>query len=122
VEPIPEPDPKPNKKTARAKRQPKRPPAPALATAASIAEETRLIGRARKALGTGDNAAALAIAAEHAQQFPSGQFTQEREAVRTRAHCNRGDANAQNAAEKFLAKWPKSPYAAKVRGSCKLEN
>ncbi len=120
AEPAPEPKPK---KIARAKPRPKHLPAPvpALATASSIAEEMRLIGRARKALGAGDNAAAVAIAAEHAQRFPSGQLTQERDAVRVRARCNRGDANARGAAEKFLARWPKSPYAAQVRGSCKLE-
>jgi len=120
-EPAPEPEPASAKKISRAKRptQPESHAAPA--TAASIEEEMGVIGRANKALRAGDNAAAIGIAAEHAERFPKGQLVQEREAVRVRASCNRGDATARNDAETFLTRWPKSPYAAKVRASCKLE-
>ena len=50
----------------------------------TLAEESALVGRARKALGT-DPASALATVEEHARRFPHGELAPERDYVRVSA-------------------------------------
>ena len=64
--------------------------------------ELALLSRARAALNAGRYDEALAIASEHAQQFPSGVLAPERRAVASRARCRmaaaeRGDEEAVRA-------------------------
>ena len=68
----------------------------------SLAAELALLSRARAALNAGRYDEALAIASEHAQQFPSGVLAPERRAVASRARCRmaaaeRGDEEAVRA-------------------------
>lgn len=91
----------------------------AKARAASIQSELELIRRAQKHLHRGEDAAALALLAEHARRFPNGVLTQERDASRVSALCQAGDVVAARAlAEQFLQRSPQSPFADRVRNSC----
>jgi hypothetical protein len=110
-EDVPDPAPKP-----RAKRKVE---APALSPADSLREERALIARASDALRDGDGAAALAAVKEHQRRFPDGLLIEERSAARVQALCALGrTADGTSAREAFLARWPRSVHAAKVRAAC----
>lgn len=67
-------------------------PRPEQADQDSLAAELALLSRARAALNAGRYDEALAIAAEHAAEFPSGVLAPERRAVASRARCRQGAA------------------------------
>ncbi|GEM_PF-2803185 len=81
--------------------------------------EIMLMAEARAALGSGDAARAVRLFERHAKNFPHGEFSIEREVSWITALCVLAQTStAQIRAEKFLAKYPQSPHAAKVRASC----
>lgn len=94
-------------------------PAPAAPPADSLAAEKALIAAAREALARGDHASALAELAEHAREFPRGQLTEERAALRIEALCA-GNKRAQGRAEAklFLRDHPGATQAARVAAAC----
>jgi hypothetical protein len=95
------------------------PPAPSVA-ARSIQNELELIRTAQKHLHRGDARGALAVLSEHARRYPAGALSEEREASRVFALCGLGDAaGARRHAERFLRRAPNSPFAERVRASCR---
>lgn len=84
-----------------------------------LAGELLLIQRAQRALARGDGAAALDALDAHARAHPRGRLTEERQAARVLALCAVGRADeARAAATRFVARYPTSPHAARVRGAC----
>jgi len=92
---------------------------PELSPADSLRAERALIARANDALRGGDARGALAAVAEHQRRFPSGLLVEERSAARVLALCAAGrTTDGASAREAFLATWPRSVHAAKVRSAC----
>jgi RNA polymerase sigma-70 factor (ECF subfamily) len=89
----------------------------ALPTNSTLAEETRLLREADRALRAGNAEAALAFVDEHAARFPDGILAPERAAERLIALCQSGKADAA-AAGRFLSGRAGSPLAARVRQAC----
>jgi hypothetical protein len=57
--------------------------------------------------------------AEHAAQYPSGALREEREGIRVVALCRAGrEAEGKAAAERFLARSPRSTLVARIRAAC----
>ena len=84
------------------------------------AAELRLISAMQLALRSDRAAQALALAEQHAQGFPRGALVQEREGVRAVARCRLAPSAARGALrESFLARYPSSPYAARVKDACR---
>ncbi|AUX41308.1 hypothetical protein SOCE26_027180 [Sorangium cellulosum] len=101
-------------------RQPPRNPRPAAPAEAAMPEdgvgrEAKLLEQARAAL-TQSPAAALAAVNQHRTEFPRGQLVAEREflAIQVLARLGRAD-EARARAEAFLARFPSSPNADRVR-------
>jgi hypothetical protein len=71
------------------------------------------------ALRSGNPARALAVANEHARRFPSGTLSQEREGARAIARCQLAEPAARASMQSaFEARYPGSPYAARVKAAC----
>jgi RNA polymerase sigma-70 factor (ECF subfamily) len=70
-------------------------------------------------LHAGEAAAALAALDQHARLYPNGFLAEERAGERVLALCDLGrTAEASEAARAFLARYPRSPLAVRVKGSC----
>lgn len=82
---------------------------------ASVADEARLVERARTALAQDDPAAATAALEEHDRVYPGGAFADEARVVRIDVLARTDRAAARTAAEAFLAAHPASPYATGLR-------
>jgi|HubBroStandDraft_2_1064218.scaffolds.fasta_scaffold146108_2 hypothetical protein len=99
-------------------------PKPAAAEAvpvgpSNVGAEAQLLQQAGVALKNGHPAKALSILDEHAASFPHGMLAEEREAERIIVLCVLGRTEeAQMRASVFLEHSPRSPLAARVRGSC----
>lgn len=77
--------------------------------------ELALLQRSQAALDR-DAAAALALAEEHARDYPNGLFTQEREILAIEALLKlRRRPTALARAEAFLERYPESPHSRRVR-------
>jgi hypothetical protein len=98
---------------------PPAPPAPATAPLerSTLADETRLLREADRALRGGSPETAIALLDEHAQRFPDGVLAPERSAERMVALCQLGRADASTAT-RFLANRSSSPLAARIRQAC----
>jgi hypothetical protein len=88
------------------------------ATAEDLESETSLLQRAQRALAGGDPKEALAVLAEHARRFPRGALAVERAGVQAIAACRAGQSRGRLDAERFLARYPTSPMAHRVRSAC----
>jgi hypothetical protein len=85
----------------------------------SLGRETALLLRARAALAKHDAPAALALADEHASQFPNGRLVQERLAVRALAFCALGRLAQARAATRELERIaPRSPHLMRKPMTC----
>jgi hypothetical protein len=109
---VPAPAPAPRHRPA-VRRAPAPPPPPA----ADLAEETRLLRDADKALRAGATAKAISLLDEHAARFPKGALAPERTAERLIVSCELGVAD-QRRVDQFLASRGASPLAARVRRAC----
>jgi outer membrane protein assembly factor BamD (BamD/ComL family) len=68
-----------------------------------------LLSRARKEIADREYGSALALIQKHKQQFPAGQLTEEREALRVKALRGMGrEQDARKAAGEFRERFPKS--------------
>ena len=96
-----------------------RSPEPARAAVASgLAEESRMVIEARRALQAGDFATCLRVLGSAAAAFPDGALAQEREALAIQALARSGQRMAAaKRAQAFLARYPESPHAADVRAA-----
>lgn len=95
-------------------------PAPAQADPQSTLDaELALLTSAKKAINDSDPTRSLAILDEHQRKYPDGILAEERASTRVFALCaaNR-TAEAKTSAQDFLAKYPRSPSAPRVRASC----
>ncbi len=73
------------------------------------ASELALLEPARSSIGRGDYAAALTALGQHRREFPNGQLSQEREALRVRALWGLGQKPAARAAaDAFRKRYPRS--------------
>jgi hypothetical protein len=71
---------------------------------------------ARTALHEGDDARALRLVDDYEKRYPTGTFVQEAEVVRIEALTAEGDREgAEAAGTRFLALYPSSPHAARIR-------
>jgi hypothetical protein len=108
-------------KTRRAKpdRPSPRPAETSSSATSSLAEETRILERARKALADNDAGHALALLDEARERFPQGVLRQERAALRVVALCQTGRQQAgKRAAAAFLQTYPRSAHRARVERAC----
>jgi outer membrane protein assembly factor BamD (BamD/ComL family) len=77
--------------------------------------EIELLRRARNAL-TNRPREAFALTEQHRQQYPSGMFAQERDALAIEALMRSGDmATARSLAERFVREHPNSAHAHRFR-------
>ncbi|MCH9685399.1 MAG: hypothetical protein K0V04_28445 [Deltaproteobacteria bacterium] len=85
----------------------------------TLADENRLLGRARAALIDDQPRRALARLATHAKRYPEGVLAQERRALRAVALCEAGQRDKGAAAARaFLAAHPGAALAPRVRTTC----
>ena len=121
-EPEPEPEadtetePEPvRREVAKAKASPSVREAPT----SDLAEETRLLARARRRLGAASPRDALAPLREHARRFPNGQLTEDRMVLQAQALCESGQADAGRKQAAALRKaFPSSSHLPRVDRAC----
>lgn len=101
------------------------PPSPALATASSDSESSRLaaevavLDRATEALRAGQAARSLQWLAEHERRFPAGRLVDVRKATRVRVLCKLGrEAQARAEAAALRRDHPGSAVARRVPDAC----
>ena len=106
--------------TALSVELPKRAPAPAKSPEGpSLASEVESLREAHTALREGKANEALDALDRDAAPADSSALDQERAAVRIFALCRLGQTDeARQLAGEFLAKWPSSPHAPRVRTAC----
>jgi TolA-binding protein len=96
---------------AKAPRQPTPSAAesPKPSSASTYAVELGLLEPARQSIARGDFGGALGAIAQHQREFPRGQLTEEREALRVRALWGMGQhSQAESAANAFRKRYPRS--------------
>lgn len=106
--------------TAEAATAPAGSAAPAASNASSrdstLTEELAAMDDARRAVASGQSAAALQALDDYASRYPRGRFAQEAFVLRIEALMQRGERGAATAlAHQLLTAYPKSPAARKVR-------
>lgn len=94
-------------------------PEPAAITPERLALETDLIARARAAAVASDDALAIRLLRQHAREYPDGAMVEDRGAWLAIVQCrSSAPQDGREAAARFLAAHPRSPYAARVRLAC----
>jgi hypothetical protein len=107
------------RETARESAEPSPAPPPSARPPNGIEAETPLLQDAQRALREGRGGAALEILEKHDKTFADGALREERLATRVLALCNLGRTDEARAeAARFLREYPRSPLAARVKGSC----
>lgn len=82
-------------------------------------QETQLLQRAQRALGSGNAPLARALLDELAHEFPNGLLLEERAAARILTECALGNvAEARLRASAFETDYPNSVHGERVRASC----
>lgn len=105
--------------TATSTREKPESPPEATSASPSLEVETRALGEVTRALRDGLPEEALRRLAEQERSFARGALHEERAAARVFALCAAGRvAEARGARERFLAAYPQSPSADRVRASC----
>ncbi|HEY3664874.1 MAG TPA: hypothetical protein VGL19_02695 [Polyangiaceae bacterium] len=74
------------------------------------------LSRAQQLLHAGNAAQALSALDQLTQQVPRGALMEERAATRALAQCALGRSGST--ADAFIARYPKSVHAARVRSAC----
>jgi hypothetical protein len=99
--------------------EPVEPRVPPSSAAPSLELETRAFGDVQRALREGRSGDALRLLAEQERAFSRGSLHEERAAARVLALCAAGRiGEARSARDRFLASYPQSPAAERVRASC----
>jgi outer membrane protein assembly factor BamD (BamD/ComL family) len=89
------------------------------ATEATIDGEMRLLKEAQSAGTDGNWQRALRLLDEYAVRFPSGRLADVRAVAHMTALCQLGQINsARSEAERFLARYPNSPFTDRVKRVC----
>jgi TolA-binding protein len=82
----------------------------------ALGDQVASIDRARAALAAGDAREAVAQTDDNEARFPHGSLLQEATVLRVEALLRLGDrSRAHEVGERFLAAYPTSPHAARVR-------
>lgn len=93
--------------------------APAAPSASELADESRLLARARRALSDGDLEGALDWADEHARRHPKGGLSEERLVLEAVAACKLGrDARGRASLAELRRRFPGAPAIAEVASAC----
>ncbi len=93
--------------------------APTVASPTSLAEETRLLDRARRAVVENRPKDALSLLQDAQRKFPSGVLRQERAVLRVVALCDAGKlADGRKAAAAFLRAHPQSALRSRAQSAC----
>jgi hypothetical protein len=74
--------------------------------------------RAQLAFSRGNAEQALELLAAHRKKFPQTPLEQERSALEALASCRSHHPEGPELARAFLARWPDSPQADRVRRAC----
>ena len=86
------------------------------ASESNLRDEIASLDRARSAVASGDSKGALAALDAYDAKFPHGTMAPEAGVLRVEALLAAGDRPAaQRAAKTFLARYPESPHASRVR-------
>ncbi|HMF44887.1 MAG TPA: hypothetical protein VKQ32_29645 [Polyangia bacterium] len=94
-------------------------PPVAVENVSSLKEETALLGAANAALARGEVKRALSLLDDYDHRPGAAQLAEERTVTGILASCAAGHIDAARAeARHFHARWPRSPLAARVDGSC----
>jgi len=89
---------------------------PSASSGSTLPEELAMLDQARSAMAGGDPARALSILDGYTGRFPHASLGAEATVLRIEALLEAGDpAAARRAADAFLASYPQSPYAERVR-------
>ena len=92
---------------------------PAVESASTLKEETALLAGANAALARGDVKRALALLEDYDRRPGAGVLAEARAVTGILASCAAGRVAAARAeAQRFRARSPRSPLAARVDGSC----
>ncbi|MEM6991811.1 MAG: hypothetical protein AAF721_14990 [Myxococcota bacterium] len=84
----------------------------------ALAEQTRLLVAARAALSERRFADALRLSRDYRRRFPQGVLLEEQMAIEAMAEC--GMEGERPSAPAFLAAYPSSPHAPRVRAACRV--
>jgi hypothetical protein len=97
-----------------------RPEAPAQSAddAIDARAELEFVARINAAVRTSAPRTVLALCAEHERRWPHGTFEPEREGARAIASCRSQLPGAAARARAFLARYPRTAVAARVREEC----
>jgi len=88
-------------------------------TGSTLALELSMLQRARRALNLGNGLLALGIVESLDERVPTGVLMEERSATRILSLCKLGrDRQVQQRSKQFLARYPRSMYAQRVRNGC----
>jgi hypothetical protein len=87
-----------------------------------LAAEVALLAAAQHALAQGKYAEALSSLNTHAERYPHGALSGEREASRAIALCRSGElTRGQVVAQRYLARHSGSPLCSRVKSACQIE-
>ncbi|HEY7374210.1 MAG TPA: hypothetical protein VIF57_18755 [Polyangia bacterium] len=90
-----------------------------ISSSSGLKEETALLGAANAALARGDVKRATTLLDDYDHRPGASQLAEERTVTGILAACAAGHGDAARAeARHFHARWPRSPLAARVDGSC----
>jgi hypothetical protein len=126
--PVAEPEPQVEKSEAPRveapaprRERPSVPPTASVVEPGRLARETAALRAANEALRSGAAARSLSLLDAFAKEFPGGVLTEEALATRVSALCALGRVSeARAVGTRFVQRYPRSPVAARVRGSCAM--
>jgi hypothetical protein len=88
-------------------------------SAVDLASDLELLRQVHADLGARRSGAALALLEHAGKELDFGPLAEEAQLARVSALCQLGrSVDARAAADRFLAAWPSSPLAARMRGGC----
>ncbi len=82
--------------------------------------EIGLMREMQSAWRSGQDSSLASAIAEHRARFPRGMLSEEREALSAMLECRHSPARAASIGARFSARFPRSPYEARVNGACRL--
>ncbi|MFZ5895267.1 MAG: hypothetical protein ACOY0T_29695 [Myxococcota bacterium] len=87
--------------------------------ASDLAREVELLAAANAALNRGDHTRARKLLSEYDKSFGAGVLREERAAAETLLICAAGDVTrSNNAAARFIKRWPSSPLKLRIERAC----
>ena len=104
------------------KTKPRKSKKPPLVDTDLLAKEAELIARIKSAMVAGKHTRALELIRQHRKEFATGVMTEDRHAFEAVSLCALGKhEKGQAVGRKFLAAFPSSTHAPRVRAECGLD-